>query len=446
MQLRANFKRLGALTSGPIARSAISGMSLRLFGLGLVFVQAVIAARLLGAEQYGIVSLLLAAVQIATAFVLFGFSGYAVAEIPRLLATNMTRGVSRFVRHSLSRIALASLVVLPVVAVAMATITSTAKPAAIALALVCVPLLATLQLFRGVALGLERPILAQAPIDIVRPALLIAALLIVWLIYSVDSVVFLGLYAAAVALSLFIALPSIRDPQQSDRSNAATKPEESAQDWDRAARPFLAMQLVTILEVELATILLGIFATPEAVGLFQPVARMSVVLFLPVYALNLRFAPRIATLNAAGKRSDIIRLARKFTLSSSVVVVLSGLAIGFASPWLLLLFGPEFPAAAPIVWLIVAGRVGAAILGPAIQLLTMTGNSWRAVQANATGLGFEVVLGAIMISHFGLLGAGISVATGMILRAILAARNCASTLGIGVAEFWFTPDGKRNPA
>lgn len=427
--------------TGPIARSAVVGVGVRLAGMALLFAQAILAARLLGTEDYGVVSILLAVAHIASAFVLFGFAHLATAEIPRQRQLGH-KGVERlFLRHSARRLLGLCLVALPLSGVGIAWLLGINQPLVILLALACVPLIAGLQLLRGVALGLERPLAAQAPSELVRPALFLACMLLVWTLSSVDTFVFMALYAAIACLTLVLALPSVRakSPQPTETEANAADPKVLQREWDSAALPFLGMHLATLLQAELATLMLGLFASPEAAGLFQPVARISLVLMLPALALSLRFNPKIAALHTAGQREDIARLSRKYTWASTAAVAGFGAVLCAFASFVLGLFGDAFRVGVPLVWIVVAGRIAMTIFGPGAPILAMTGHSGKALKALAISLVLEALLAMTLIPYLGLEGAAISVAAGLAIRGLLLARTSQSAVNLGLAHFWGVP-------
>lgn len=429
MQLGTLFSRGIAIAKGPIARGSIIGLSLRLCGLALMFAQAVIAARLLGAEEYGVITLLLAIAQIASAVVLMGYGSFAVAEIAR------GARLRAFLGQSVKRIAGFSIVILPAAHLISVFLLGEVSWTIAAPLLLAIPVLAGLQLVRGVAVGLGRPFWGVAPGEVIRPAMLVGALLAAALFANTDSALFIALYMATAVIALVVALPGMR------RRNAVAVPSEGdaacdPKGWDRAALPFLGIHLATILQLELATLMLGVFATPEAVGLFQPIARISMLLTLPAYALSVSFNPKIAELYGQGSTQEIQTLARKHTLAATSVVTLAGIAIGLAAPLLLWLFGQEFTAAAPLVWFLVAGRIALSACGPGSELLAMTGRSTLALKCLALSLLAEALLAALLIPAYGLTGVAIAVALGLALRGALLAAATRSALKIGLAEFW----------
>lgn len=417
MQAGTLLSRGFALLKGPVARGSIIGLVLRLAGLGLMFAQAVIAARLLGAEQYGVVTLLLAIAQIASAMALMGYGSFATAEIARGMKLNQPGIRGRFLKHAILRIMAVSMLILPgAYAIGAYLLGELSWNLAIPL-LVAIPVLAAIQLLRGVALGLGRPFWGVAPGEVLRPSLLVIALIITALYVQASSAIFIGLYMVTAILALAIALPSVRrskdEAQLSDDGETPTPKQ-----WDRAALPFMGIHLASILQLELATLMLGLLATPEAVGLFQPIARISMLLMLPIYALSVAFNPKVSELYAERKTHKIEDLARKHMLAATLMIGTGGVAIGLGAPLLLWLFGDEFVQAAPLVWFLVAGRIVQAAFGPGAELLAMTENSGKAFRCLGLGIVVEACIAVLLIPAYGMMGAAIAVAIGLAARSL----------------------------
>lgn len=439
MMMSSALSRSAALLKGPIARGSIIGLIVRLGGLALMFLQAVIAARILGAQGFGVVTLLLAIAQIAASVVLMGYGSFAVAEIARGARPGA------FIKHGAKRIIALSLIVLPI-AFGIASFFLNGLELHIGLPLLLsIPVLAGIQLLRGVTLGLGRAFWGVAPGELIRPALLVASLIIAAIFAHADSAAFIALYLITAMIALGFACFGIGSFGGSGEKPVSTTAQFNQDQWDRAALPFLGIHLASILQVELATLMLGFFAGPEAVGLFQPIARISMLLMLPTYALSLAFNPRISKLYNDGDMAKIGALAHKHTRAASALVALGGVAIGLFAPWILWLFGHEFTGAAPLVWLLVAGRIVLAACGPGAEILAMTGHSTRALKCLVASLSIEAVLGAILIPDYGLWGAAIALGIGLGVRGILLAIACSKALNIGLVQFWRAP-GKLSPS
>lgn len=435
MPLSSLFSRGLAVVKGPVARGSIIGLGLRLCGLGLMFAQAIIAARLLGAEDYGVVTLLLAIAQIGAAFALLGYGAFSMAEVPRGLKRGQDAIAKRLAVHGAGRIAGLSVILAPIAYASSVLLLGDLSWEVILPLLVTIPALAAIQLLRGIALGLSRPFWGVLPGEVIRPGLLVAAMVSTALYVEVSSPIFIALYMGTAVLAALVAFPTIRT-KPAEREVTPAPIDKSH--WDNNALPFLGLHLVSILQIELASLMLGLLATPEDVGLFQPIARISMLLMLPLYAMGIAFSPRVSGLYAEGKIDQIKAIARMHTQTATGLLIAGGIAIGLAAPYLLLLFGAEFTAAAPLVWILVAGRIVQAACGPGMELLGMTANTSRANSSIAISVAAEAVIAALLIPALGITGAAVAAGLGLALRGVLLAAASRSALNIGLLEFWRT--------
>ena len=402
-----------ALSRGPIARSSIQSVAIRLVGLGVSFAQAVLAARILGVEGYGIVSTALAAVQVAVILALFGMGPLAVREIARHGAAGDSASTALFVRTAIQWVAVLAMLVGGAISVfALAgLVPELYRPAMLVSGLAVLPL-ALLQLQRGLAQGLGRIAAAQIPGELLRPALFVGFLAIVAIgQVPLDAETYIVAFALAALAALALSLPSIL--RQTGFAGAAAVGAQRAQ-WRGEAMPFLGITLVAIVLGEINTLMLGWLATPHEAGLFQPVARLVPLMALPVQAAGMRFAPRISELWERGDTVAIAHLRRVYTRSTTVLTALTALGLAAAGPWIMAVFGHEFAGSARLLWIVAAAQLFTAICGPVGMLLTMRGRTGAALAGQSVGLMVNLALGLWLIGDHGALGAAFAMAGGIV--------------------------------
>lgn len=78
--------RITTLGGAAIARGAVASIVIRTTAIGLGFIQAVLTARLLGPEGYGIVAVALSVATVAATLSVLGLGPLAVRELARLVA------------------------------------------------------------------------------------------------------------------------------------------------------------------------------------------------------------------------------------------------------------------------------------------------------------------------------------------------------------------------
>ena len=111
----------------------------------------------------------------------------------------------------------------------------------------------------------------------------------------------------------------------------------------------------------------------------------------------------------------------------SLAVTLCVLAVGHP---LLMLFGPGFAGAYPIMAVLAIGQLARASVGPAERLLNMVGQQNRC--ALAYGVAFAVnIIGCISLApHFGGMGAAAATAAAFITEAALLALIARRSVGV----------------
>ena len=116
------------------------------------------------------------------------------------------------------------------------------------------------------------------------------------------------------------------------------------------------------------------------------------------------------------------------SLAMAVVVLLLG-------ELMLTLFGPDFVAGYPLLFLLCIGVVARSAVGPCESLLTMTGNQNVCAFVYALTLALNIALSIVLIPLYGLWGAAIATAVSMMFEAAALSFTVYRRLGIVMAIF-----------
>jgi O-antigen/teichoic acid export membrane protein len=417
----------------PFARATGTSIAIQLGAVGLAFVQALLAARLLGATGYGSVAWAMSVVSVVATVCLLGFGPLAVREIPARRAAGDAAGLAAFVVVSLAIVGALSIGVAAgfVWFVSRASWIAADYHEILALCGLLIPPLAIIALLRGIAQGFGRVALAQVPGDLVRPGILIAAMAAAFVTGTAFGPVpfirtaIAGTWIAALVLGYllwrdeFSALPA---PRHGSRGRVHVI----------AALPFLGLGLTGLLEAEVSTLMLGSLAGPFETGIFQPVVRIAPLIMLPVQAALMQFAPLVAAHWQRGEIGEIRALTMKFTALTAAVTASVALGIALAGPVLLGVFGNDFVQSAHLLWLIAAAQIFNAACGPVGTLLIMSDRSGWALGGQLLGLAVNLALGVALIPAYGALGAALGMAGG------IAAWNIV-LVGVVRRRFGFDP-------
>ena len=397
--------------TGPMARQSSASLAVKLFAVGCGFLYAVAAARLLGPTGYGTVAFAMSVATIAATFSLLGTNGLAIRVMATLKLRAAWGRLRGFIEWSCGAVIFVSIILGALVAAA-----STASGPyrdALLLVSVAVPLLAGLQLLRGISQGAGLVVTAQIPMDVVRLAVTLS-LIGVLIVYGSDTspteVILVLLLSLAVAFVLAAGilrryLKSIprEGPVRSNRHQ-----------WLSESLPFLGIALFGIVGSEINTLLLGWLAGPREAGLYQPIARLAPIMMLSREAIEMPLAPRMASLWESQSTSQLRRIIQRSALACTLATAgLAGLIVAL-SAFIFAAFGPEFGQYRHYLYWIAAAQVLNAAVGPSSLLLAMVGNMRLRIQAQVTTLVLQIGLGVTLIPIWGAAGAAISLAGGII--------------------------------
>lgn len=402
---------------GPVAHGTIVSFVIRVAGIGIVMVQAILTARLLGPQGYGTVAFLLSLSTIFGTVVLLGTETLSVREVARLLTTKdgpALKGFISAVGIAVLAAAIAGVVLwLLVVLLGLAGRTAAAWSDLAMYAAFVFPLMAAILLSQGILRGYGHTAMSQIPFMVVRPLVLVVVLVIaVGFSLRIGPGGYLAAVVAAHLVALGLAAYMLRSATADLRGLAATAPDIGT--LTRSATPFMAMSLLGAALAEVTTLMLMWWSDAEQTGLFQPIARIAPLLVLAMQAVSVRYAPRITELWTAGETERLASVTRKVTLVTTGFTLLSAAVLLLIAEPVLSLFGQEFAANARALWWIAGAQVFNAACGPAGLLLTMSGHAARALVPQLLGLAATLALGAALIPDSGAEGAAIAMAGGIV--------------------------------
>ncbi|GEM_PF-1841020 len=421
-----------AASRGPIARGSITSMIIRVAGIGLAFLQSVLMARLLGAEGLGIVSVTIAVVQLAANISVLGLASLAVREIAAMRVDGNSKGIGRFLLGAILVLCLVSAMASAFALLAFEILDETLAiyTSILPFALGAVPVIAFIYLWRGTALGFGDVAGGQIPHDVARPLLLCLWLGPLFLgAASLTHVTFMqGYLAVNVLVALLGGWFVWRNLRQLPKGTSKAEQPRIGEHL-RKAMPFLGISLLLLLQSDLATMMLAALAGPEQAGLYQPVGRMAALLLLPNQVVAARFDSRASELWQAGEKERLVHITRSFTRVTTLATLALALPLAAAAWFILHAFGAEFVQMAPAVWIMAAGYVLAASLGPAGRLNVTAGNAAISFRWTAGAIVLNLAAGTLLIPPLGALGAAIAMALALLAHALGQSFSARRNLG-----------------
>lgn len=382
---------------------------------------AIVLARTLGPEGYGIYAYVLALVSLLSIPAQFGLPALVVRETAKAQVNrrwSLLRGVWRWATLA----ALILSVSLGLVGGAVAWIFeerfTDLQLTTFAWGLLLVPLLALGNL-RGAALrGLRRVVQGQLPETVLRPGLLLLLVTFVLLRWPADGLtsaqaMALHAGAATVAFGIGAWLLLRARPIEVRAGNCV---EYRTGPWLQSALPLALIAGMQLINQQTDVLMLGIFGTAEDVGIYRVALQGATLVSFGLTAVGMVTWPYYARLH---EKRDMVAFQQVATLSARAMLALAlpvALMFILFGEWLLeFTFGSAYiEAYYPLVILACANVINAGF-GTVGPLLNMTGHERITARGITIAAGLNVVLNAALIPPFGMMGAAGATALTLLL-------------------------------
>jgi O-antigen/teichoic acid export membrane protein len=397
---------------------------------GMTFVSGLVIARVIGAGDYGVFNLARNLVDVAAIVTRLGLEiglqrhfGEAVTQAER----NRRCGILRPLRLIGFAVAL-----LPIVAITFGL--GHALEAVVyrypgfewillclALTLPFVTDLAILGgAYRGV-LWVSRAVFAEAILlPTIRLAAIGALFVVGWRLWAVTA----GTALASLLAAVFLAACA-RTDFRAEKAAEANWPE--ARRVIRYSAVMAAAVLVTTLASTIDVLMLGRFATADALGRYSLIKTLLLLMGLIGGAFNQTTGALVA---ARHSQADPAGIARVLSATTRWVVFGTAPLLAIFLAWgssLTLLFGPSFIVSAGVTGWLAAGQFLRVVLAPPGWALSMTGKHTLELAILAGGLLVATVACALVVPEYGALGAAIATCAATALtnltRVLVVRRN-----------------------
>jgi len=399
-----------------LVRGATGAAAANAAGALLAFLAQLVLARLLGVTQYGYYVYAFAWVMVLAQVSRLGFhaslirfaAGYRTQrDWPRLL------GIARRSAQLVFAVSVVAGILLAGTALALHARLAAGQVETFLLAAVLLVPLALLGVTQGLLQGYRRPARAILPFrTLVHGGTLAVALVAAATVGLHDAPRAMGITAAVGLASLAVAARWVWQAMRDDVAGA--HPAHETRFWLRTSLPMLLMAGMQIVMKQTDTVMLGAMSGTDAAGIYFPLARMSELAAFGLLSVNAIVAPMIAELHTRDERHRLQRLLTLAAIGTSAVTVAAALAFWLLGEWVLGLFGPAFTAGYPALVVLLAGQVVNALCGPVGMVMTMTGHQDRASLVLVGGAALNVVLNAVLIPRYGLMGAATATAISVV--------------------------------
>jgi O-antigen/teichoic acid export membrane protein len=389
----------------------------------LVSLISIVIARYLGPEEYGLYSFTLSIITLATIPCIAGLTSLLMREVAHYEVTNLNdslRGllcwsmfyvfcssaISIFIVYTLIKMNLfghiTNLVLLP--------------------ALFLIFLKAGLSNQAAVINAFSKPILSLYPTGLIPSTLMLIALLLTNTYkISLDSVLIINIQVVVSLVSLVIGGVLIKKVLPVSLFNQC-KFNFEFKKWHSALVPFTLLTLIVTLNIELATVVLGVFSDKKAVAYFKVAAQGASLVALALASVSIVIGPKIARLFKENKLNEI-----QLILNQSVKVVfilalpVSVMFYFYGDVIISYFFGIEYLPASPILSILIFGQVINVAVGAASLVLNMASYERETLKLVIVTLLLNCLLLYFLVPDFGGIGAAIATTVSMSFANIMMA-------------------------
>lgn len=399
--------------------------------VALTFGGSALLTRLMAPTEFGVYALVIAWVTMLTVPANFGLPNLIARELAAGTARKNFGVVAGLVRRSHQFIFLTG-IVLMVSAGGVAWLEGSGS-LALVVGLPLVLLLPLAAARSAMMRGIGHVLRGQWPDNILRPALLVVFLVILWLSgHATTPVEAVGLTALAAALALIVSLLQWFKLRPAAMTEATPAYRDRA--WLAALWPFALSTGVGVVSVQISLVILGLFRPTADVGLLKVAAQTAQLAAMGYTAAVLNVSPRMAATSADGDHAGMARVARQGARFSTLFAAPVALVmiIG-AGPLMGLLFGKDFAAGGLALAVLAGGHVVNSAFGCGAALLNMTGHERDCLRGLALGLAAQVVTALILCPLLGLTGAAIASTLGVVASNLVLRHFAIQRLGIDPA-------------
>jgi O-antigen/teichoic acid export membrane protein len=423
-----------AITQPVLFRSALPVLVLRMSGAVLAVASAVLLARFLGKDGYGIYAWALATFSLLAMPIQQALPMLVVRETARADAERDWRRMRGLWRWSTGISLATSAVMTLCVLVAASYLVDDVHFRTLAYAAALMPLLALGNL-RGAALrGLRHVVTGQLPELIIRPAgflaLMIAASASIpaggkW---APDTAMATHLVAAGITFVIGLMLLLIRSPRSMQAERGA---DYCHREWASSMFPLTMTSILQAMNQNIAVLALSAFATDADVGIYAATATLAALVSFGLQITSLSTAQHVARLHTQRRWAALQTLAKNTSIAT-LAFALPIASTFFVAGDLVLqhAYGPHFIAGRTTLAILAFGQLVNAGAGSVGMLLVMTGNERLA----ASSLGWAVLTNAaatvVAVPMLGVTGAGVATTVSLITWNVLMWRAVRRTLGI----------------
>ena len=398
-----------------------SAFLIRVVSAALVFGSQILFARWMGSHEFGIYVYVWAWVLVIGEFADLGLASAAQRFIPQYVNANAMAQLRGFINRSrwLTIVAATTIAICCAFAVKLAEpLLSSYVVLPLMIACATLPFYALLQMQDGIARSYNWVQLALMPMYVIRHVAMLAILAAAYLLnFPTDAVTVVG--ALVVSLALTAARQTLALNRRIAREVEAGPKAAEMGHWLSVSFPMLMVGGFYLLLAHTDILVLQQFRPPEDIAIYYAASKTIALISFVYFAVSAAVAHRFTEYHVTGDRqrlAEFLANSIRWTFWPSAAAAAAILLMG--KP-LLALFGAAFVDGYQVMFILAAGLLARAAVGPVERLLTMLGEQRICAAIYVFAFLLNLSLCIFLIPRFGIEGAAASTAMALVAESIL---------------------------
>lgn len=299
------------------------------------------------------------------------------------------------------------------------------------LACATLPAYALSNMLDGIARSYNWIGLALVPPYILRPLLLLA-LMVAAHLYGWPADATAAMTAAVIASWAAVMVQAVSLNRRLARAVPAGPKTYAIKSWFATALPILMVWGFYTLLTYADILVLSQFRPNDEVAVYYAVSKTLALVAFVYFSVGAAVAHRFSEYHASGngeRLAEFVAAATRWTFWPSLTTLLIVLALG---PVFLSLFGPNFVAGYPLMFILALGLLARSAVGPAERLLSMLGEQRACAGVYAAAFTINVGLSILLAPRFGAAGVATATAFAIMCESLLLFVVAKRRLGLHV--------------
>ncbi len=400
-----------------LAKDAVVALFIKVAGLILIYVLQIFLARWMGKTEYGIYEYVIAWTLLLAIPAGLGLPRTTLRLISEYRVKQDWSSLRGILRGSWLLTLLSACLVCLIAAVVIWSLNYFrnfiyAIPLLVGLGLILLQALVQLQI--ETTRAMNDIALAYAPSLIVWPVLVLSGgFILLEKNHSLTSLPMIGV-ATSMLLIVYLFQSFLLRQTVNNQVEPAT-PNYAYRQWITISLVLLLQRAFFIILDETDIIMVGSLIGPGAAGTYNVAAKTAMWVTFVLEMINMVAAPAFATFYTQGDIEGLQKVVSQVTIWIFwPSITIGSILLIFTQP-VLSIFGPDFIAASISLKILVLGRLMDAFCGSVGSLMTMTGHQNQALPVFGCSALMNLVLNAIAIPKFGIMGAAMTTTFTMIV-------------------------------